>query len=237
MHRIIVNVFNVLLLFLLISCENGKKRNCFLEYADISERDFSHPLSAISTTQDYLSYFSKSNCGYVDEVEKIQKEFMTMKEFLEKKRTITQWCKDSPNAPFSTSAYLSVKNTWITCKTKADNNYFSSARDRIDSDMFRNSLRDYAISVCRERWSGGVFSGWTVTSYEENEIGSSTNLDGIYGKKCSGIYTIHLEKGLLGSKKGSAKVKVEGRLVYKVDGSLFFERINYEIIQTNGRLD
>jgi len=221
----------------LLSCENQKKRNCYGEYQKISEWDYSHPLSAISEIQSYLIYFNKGTCGYVDEVEKIEKEFEEMKAFLEKQRTLKQWCKDSQNAPFSKSAYLSVRSTWDSCKKKADENYFSAAQDRIDKNSFRDDLKDYAIDVCKERWSGGLLSEWYVTSYEENELGQASKLDGLYGKKCSGIYTIHMEKGLLGIKKGSAKVKVEGKLVYTVDGSLFFKRIGFEVIQTNGKLD
>lgn len=234
------NVFQIIIAaFCLsfVSCEQIT-RNSHEEYVELSTKTFYSLEDALSKTQSYLNFFSKKKvCNHCEDVKNIRNEFYDMKKFFDENRNLKQLYRDSKTVYFNNSSYESVRNTWKLLYNGRKNLCLENMMNQITQSTFRSYLKDYAESMCLEEWGGALIPGWQVSYSEENELGQPERLDDVYGKKCYGIYTVHMEGGLgLGLRRGSARVKVEGTVFITTDGDLDFKRVCFTILQTNGDL-
>lgn len=227
-------VITLLFCCMMLSSCDSITRSSHKEYEELSTKTYLFLDEAINDAQSYIDYFStKKVCNHCEDVKNIRNEFHAMKSFLDKNSTYSKFLSESEQVPFSNSSYQSVRNTWRYMFEQKKGQYLNDLMNGITPSSFSKYFKEYANSICNERWGG--IGGLLISDWEENELGSVTPLDNFYGKKCNGIYTIHM-KGPLGLKKGSARIQVEGSIVITTTGSYNFNRIDYRILRTTGDL-
>lgn len=219
----LINILIFISSISLISCDEITN-NSEKKYLEISTKRYTSLENAFTDFYAYLGEYSGKSQHCTD-VNNIINEFKDMRTFFDNNCKFPEFIKNSEEASFPQSSYQTVRETWNFMHANKEQKFLNEMLNNITKSSFSKDFIRYACDVCEEQW-GGAPLGLIITDYEENEIGEITQLDGYYGKKCSGIYTIHM-KGLLGMRKKIIRIKVEGSISITKSGTYDFNKINY----------
>lgn len=219
----LINILLIISSISLISCDEITN-NSEKKYMEISTKRYTSTETAITELYAYLGKYSKRS-AHCEDVNNIITEFNEMSDFFGEDCGFSEFLRKSEEVSFPNSSYKTISSTWNYLYEERKLEYICAMLNNITKSTFSKDLSRYACDECEKQWGDGLL-GLTITDCEENEIGEITNLEGnVYGKKCSGTYTIHME-GPFGLKDKFIRIHVEGSISITTSGTYRFDKIN-----------